>query len=116
MTDFESILDEAHTAAGAAIAAMPPEDMNALDCGFAWVMIDGNSPLARHCRKMIKAAGGERHANRKFGSKGYPSGWQFWKPGGFGGQAIGHHEAGAKAFRDVLARHGIRADVGSRFD
>lgn len=40
----------------------------------------------------------------------------WWKPGGFNGQAIGHHEAGAKAFRDVLAKHNIVGTTGSRYD
>lgn len=42
--------------------------------------------------------------------------WQWWKPGGFAGQSVGIHEAGARAFRDKLAEYGIRADVGSRLD
>jgi hypothetical protein len=119
--DFEAILTEATAAAEAAIAAKGPENMNALDCGFAWVNISGTEPLARYCRKMINASGANATpanlaALRKYGGKGYPSGWEFWKPGGFNGQAIGHHEAGARAFNEVLARHNIRGTVGSRYD
>lgn len=115
--DYEAILKEAHEAARQAVDAMGPENMNALDCGFAWVNISGNEPLARFCRKALRNRGETDIAARRFyGSKGYPTGWQFWEPGGFRGQAIGHHEAGAKAFRDVLARYGIRADVGSRLE
>lgn len=111
--NYETILDEAHEAARKAVNAMGPENMHALDCGFAWVTIDGNDPLARHCRKQLKESPTMR---RTYGDKGYPKGWQFWKPGDFDGQAVGHHEAGARAFRDKLAEYGIRADVGSRLD
>lgn len=125
--DFQKILDEAYEAARTAIAAKGPEDTRALDCGFAWVNISGTEPLARFCRAQIKAAeklraeGGCGHGfvmERQifYGGRGYPSGWQFWEPGGFDGQAIGHHLAGATAFNAVLARHNIRGTVGSRYD
>lgn len=110
--DFEAIIDEAHAAAAAAQQGMV-ENPNALDCGFAWVTLSGNDTMARYCRHSVAAKGGDR---QRYGSKGYPIGWQWWCPGGFRGQAISIHEAGARAFRDVLARYGIRADVGSRLD
>lgn len=115
--DFEAILNAAHEAAKAAQVGMV--EGRGLDCGFAWVTISGNDALARHCRKQIKAAGGERNLtfeqSRLYGRAGEP-GWQWWKPGGFPGQSVGIHEAGARAFRDKLAEYGIRADVGSRLD
>lgn len=120
-TDYEMILAEAHGAAIFAVrdASRKFDEMRGA-CGFAWVNISGNEPLARFCRKELKAydkAGVTnplmRHA---LGDKGYPSGWQFWNPGNHGGQRIDIKEAGAKAFRDVLAKYGIRADVGSRLD
>lgn len=118
--DFEAILTEAFAAAETAIAAKGPENMNAVDCGFAWVNISGTEPLARYCRKQIsQATEAERRTfefSRRFGDKGYPSGWQWWKPGSFAGQAIGHHIAGATAFNEVLAKHNIRGTVGSRYD
>lgn len=117
--DFEAILNEAHAAAREAIAKMGPENPRALDCGFAWVKISGNEPLARYCRKMVKTVGDANmtafNASRHYGRPGEP-GWQWWKPGGFPGQAIGHHEAGAKAFNAVLAKHNIRGETGSRYD
>lgn len=128
--DFQKILDEAHAAAAAAQKGMV-ENPNAFDCGFAWVTIDGKDPLARFCRKQLKrikheenekgyglqeAYAAVRRAEQIYGDKGYPRGWQFWKPGGSQAQSIGIHEAGARAFRDKLAEHGIRADVGSRLD
>jgi len=114
--DYEKILKEAHEAAR--LAQIGGHDRGA--CGFAWVTIDGNDGLARHCRKMAKQAEdrGVPYAQGRglYGSKGYPKGWQFWKPGGFGGQAIETHEQGSVAFRDKLGEYGIRADCGSRLD
>lgn len=52
----------------------------------------------------------------RYGDKGYPRGWQFWKPGNHNGQSVRIFEAGARGFRDELAKYGIRADVGSRLD
>ena len=118
--DYEAILNEAHAAAAEAVkvAATRYDEMRGA-CGFAWVTISGTEPLARYCRKQLKALpiDGTRTASRmRLGSKGYPSGWQFWNPGNHGGQRVDIKEAGAKAFRDVLAKHGIRADAGSRLD
>lgn len=117
--DYETIFQEACDAARLAVKAeiaREPENENTLDCGFAWVTVPGNEGLARWCRDQKKRWKGSQIEAAKFGDKGYPSGWQFWKPGNFNGQSIRIHEVGAKAFRDVLARHGIRADVGSRYD
>lgn len=127
--DFQAILTEAHAAASKAQEGMV-ENMNALDCGFAWVVVDGMDPLARACRKAIKAKAGEyektgipRPADKAdqdmrgfWGSKGYPTGWQFWSPGHAPVQAVGIHEAGAKAFALKLGEYGIRAEWRSRLD
>lgn len=123
MIDYEKILDEAHAAAAGAVEVASqkyPEQIGA--CGFAWATIPGNEALARHCRaqiaKLNKQHGGNppRSLTLKYGSKGYPSGWQFWNPGGYMGQRIEVKEFGAAAFRDELAAAGIRADTGSRLD
>jgi len=134
---WETYLEEAYAAASEAQRGMV-ENPNALDCGFAWVQVDpGQHPFVAYCRKQRKAAEearrmAERAAPdgragsalwdrvRRYGSKGYPGGWQFWCPGSFRGQAIGIHEAGARAFRDSLALQrgmgGARVTMGSRFD
>jgi len=100
MTEYETIIASATAAAIEACEAEGPENMNALDCGFAWVTISGKEPLARHCRKRAAALGHVRH---NYGSKGYPAGWHWRNPGKFMGQAIGHKLAGARAFQKVLA-------------
>jgi hypothetical protein len=120
--DYEAILNEAHAAAAEAIKTVSIYmDENKGACGFAWVMIGGNDPLARYCRKMIKFNSTEpeavrRNLDRPYGSKGYPTGWQFWNPGNHNGQRVDIKEAGAKAFAMSLAKHGIRADWSSRLD
>lgn len=121
-SQFEKILDEAHEAAHEAVAEASkkyPEMAGA--CGFAWVKIDGKEPIAYHCRKMknSEVSSDPRFRNeyaRRYGDKGYPNGWQFWNPGNHNGQRVDIKEAGAAAFRDVLASYGIRADSGSRLD
>lgn len=111
--DYEAILIEAHAEAAKAVAhaATVYDEMRGA-CGFAWVTISGNEPLARHCRKQSKNTLMRQH----YGDKGYPKGWQFWNPGNHGGQRVDIKEAGAKAFVMVLAKYGIRADQGSRLD
>ena len=113
---FAAILVEAHNAARNAVAiAATQYDEMAGGCGFAWVNISGTEPLARYCRMRIKQTP-DRRAQLPFGDKGYPSGWQFWNPGNHGGQRVDIKEAGAKAFRDALGKHGISAVSGSRLD
>ena len=109
--DYKAILTEAHGAAVAATCDLV-EDMNAFDCGFAWVTIEGNEPLARFCRK----SAGDWSGRRFYGDKGWREGWQWWCPGNAPVQSMNIHLAGARAFSDVLAKYGIRADVGCRYD
>lgn len=117
---FEDVLGEAHEAARKAQLGMT--EGYGLDCGFAWVKIEGNSALARYCRKLSKMDGHNFPMSRsmsraqRYGGKGWPTGWTFWCPGNFRGQSVGVHEKGAKAFRDVLAKYNIRADMMSRLD
>lgn len=111
MLNFRPILEGAHNAATRAQIGLPETAM----CGFAWVTVDGNSPIARWCRTGVKL-GKEGGSRRFYGDKGYPLGWQWWEPGGYHGQSITIHEAGAQAFREYLSQHGISATVGSRYD
>lgn len=134
--DFEQILKDAHTAATKAILEKfrKGDREQPFNCGFAWVKVDGNDPLARFCRQRIKnthtqLGGRTREEHRLFGDKGEP-GWQWWKPGNWPSAAVlglndvpkvyeqdmDFHIEGAKAFVKVLAEHGIRATVGSRLD
>ena len=110
--NYDTLLARAHEAASAAQVGLSSHPFN---CGFAWVKIDGNSPLARHCRRQHKIFP-ETFASRRFyGSKSEP-GWQWWGPGDYAGQDMDVKLAGARAFVDELAKAGIRADIGSRLD
>ena len=130
---FEKILNEAHAAATAAIRAMfdAGKSEQPFNCGFAWVTIDGTSPMARHCRKMANSETGQSKAfkseyHHRYGDKGYPRGWQWWGPGDWpSSQEMGHpvytqdmdfKAAGARAFQDVLGTYGYNATVGTRLD
>lgn len=119
--EYRAVFDRATAAAKAAIeaeVARRPEG-NDLDCGFAWVVVrPANSPFVNWCKRQIKDAGGERAPGaRQYGDKHYAGGWCFWEPGDYPGQSVRFHEAGAKAFRDVIAQElGIYAEVGSRLD
>lgn len=107
---YETALNRAYAAADAAQAGLV-EDMNALDCGYAWVTVSDRA-FAGWCRKKLNATG-----DLRYGDKHWRSGWNFWGPGNFKGQSIGIKEVGAKAFRDVIAQElGIYAEMGSRLD
>lgn len=121
--NYDLIIQQAHEAATAAIRAKfdKGDQEQGMNCGFAWVTISGNEPLARHCRARKDSTG-----QRVYGSKGEPRGWWFWGPGHWPtaeeigrtvyGQDMDFKRAGAEAFADVLARYGIRATVSSRLD
>lgn len=115
--DFEAILREAHAAAAEAVRGLPDHGA----CGFAWAKVPGNSPIACWARAEQRRRSDDNDmlclADARFlGERGYPAGHEWWKPGDFHGQSLEAHEAGAKAFREVLARYGISAEVGSRLD
>lgn len=96
---YETIFDEAKEAARKAVAeeiAREPEDMNTLDCGFAWVIISGKDRLTTWCKKQILKKGfkiepsgnltpvrtfktnderwAAQHACHLYGGRGYPKG------------------------------------------
>lgn len=124
--DFELILSDAYKAATRAILVHSLHHKEQeFNCGFAWVTIDGTEPLARHCHKALvagnKTGWTDRDTKMFYGSKGYPTGWQFWCPGDWPEthrhrQDMDFHRAGAEAFAKSLATYGIRATVGSRLD
>lgn len=120
---YHAILAQAHAAAQKAVADKGPENMKALDCGMAWVIVKPMShPFIQWCKRSQADNGGDRSLSvtRLYGDKhmGRGGGWRWYKPGWFDGQAIGHHEAGAQAFAKVLCENLIGAEVicDSRLD
>lgn len=112
---YADALHNAHKAASLAQVGMV-EDMNAMDCGFAWVVVHDRSFMG-WCRKAKEIALLEDIGRNYYGDKHYAAGWCFWKPGSFNGQSIGIHEAGARAFALSLETAlGIKCEIGSRFD
>lgn len=71
-------------------------------CGFAWVVVPGNSPFGRWAKK----AGVAR--------PGYPKGIHFWVREF--GQSMERKEAFARAFAKVLKEAGVQAYSDSRMD
>ncbi|UFK26752.1 hypothetical protein [Roseobacter phage RDJL6] len=112
---LEEILDEALTASHRAAHKAEKQAETWFPCGFAWVTIGGNEPLARHCREALDEADPEATSTR-YGNKGYPKGWTWWCPGHRSTQRMETFQVGAAAFAAVLKKHGIDATVGSRMD
>jgi hypothetical protein len=76
-------------------------------CGFAWVDIYGiraNSKLG----KQLQSLGIKKDSYKKCHS--------VWDPAGLNVQNIDIKEAGARAFAEVLQKHGFKAYDGSRLD
>jgi len=75
-------------------------------CGFAWVDVKerSNSKLG----KALQAVG-----FRKSWQGGV---LQLWDPAKHAGQSMDCKEVGARAYAEVLQKHGIRAYMGSRAD
>jgi len=71
-------------------------------CGFAWVAFPGNTGWARWCKK------------KGLTSKRYPKGLMIWV-NGFG-QSYERKMAYARAFAEVLRKHGIKAWAEGRLD
>lgn len=112
--NYTDILNKAHLAAQAAVKDKKDDGA----CGMAWV-VSTDRKLNAWCKKQLPImtiAG--RHDHVTYGDKHHPSGWQFYKPGNFRGQAVLAHEAGADAFCQVL-RQELGPEhfyVGSRLD
>lgn len=106
--DPKKVLDEAFEAARKAtdeyVASHPNEWY---PCGFAWVRIPGRSPLVKH----LKAMG-----DRRGGHPGYPKGWDIWNPSDHPTQSLDAKLVGARAFAEVLKKHGFEGYADSRWD
>lgn len=135
---YDAILEEAIDAANKAQIGFIAVNGEPMYCGFAWAKItDGRHPMVNWLKKEILKCGfkidsagnlnpvramtdSERNIAyrnaRKFGSKSYSKGWEFWAPGNYNGQSMSIKEVGARAFAEVLRQNGIPVSVGSRPD
>jgi len=134
--DYEKIITDAHAAADKAIldyyAAGNRE--GGINCGFAWVKLDGRAGLARYCRSKLpdRRAIEDRDLWLRYGSSS-ENGWQWWGPGEWPTlkqvkavcpdfddriytQDKDFKYVAAKAFVLVLNEAGIGADARCRFD
>lgn len=76
-------------------------------CGFAWVNVYVTRSNSKEA-KLLKEIGFKRDY--------VPKRLCFWKPGNYNGQSMDVLEAGARAYAEVLSKHGFRAYMGSRAD
>ena len=81
-------------------------------CGFAWIVVKGNSSFGRWATKQTEKT--ESGYVRELWSKHYPSGlchyvWEF-------NQSVTRKKAYARACAAVLNEYGIDAYAGSRLD
>ena len=105
---IEEIHFEATVAAEQAAAKFFQEKLGGQDqyaCGFAWVTVfeKASTRLGRRLKEV-----GFR--------KSYDGGLQLWNPSNFRCQNVDTLEEGARAYAEVLKRHGIQAYAGSRLD
>lgn len=120
--DVAAIHAEAHAAGMRAGHAVTPKPMTVVEtdvfgrripgapvyrvdegmCGFAWVSFKGNTAFGRQMKRLGIA------------SRDYPTGLCVWV--GEFGQSIERKEAYARAYAEVLRKHGIEAYANSRLD
>jgi len=105
--DIQAIKNEAQTAAITAEQAFIAQHGEMAYCGFAWVDVF----VSRTNSKEAKAL-----AEMGFKKSYRPRTMNLWTCGSYHGQSMDVKEAGARAYADVLTKHGFRAYMGSRAD
>ena len=76
-------------------------------CGFAWVDVAVTRTNSKEA-KLLESIG--------FEPSWRPKQMQLWNPTEYRGQSMDVKEAGARAYAEVLQRHGFKAYMGSRAD
>jgi len=105
--DIQAIRNEAQTAAITAENAYLAQYGERAYCGFAWVDVFVARTNSKEA-KLLKEIGFKRDYK--------PKCLNMWKPGNYNGQSMDVLEEGARAYADVLRKHGFRAYAGSRAD
>ena len=107
MMDILAIKNEAEQAAIQAQTTFLQTHGEMAYCGFAWVDVFVERTNSKEA-KLLKSIGFKPSWRRKC--------LNLWKVGNYNGQSMDVLEAGARAYADVLKKHGFRAYMGSRAD
>jgi len=105
--DILAIKNEAEVAANLAQASYIQKHGEPGYCGFAWVNVYVGRTNSTEAKELMKLG---------FKKDYRPKCLNLWKPGNYNGQSMDIHEEGARAYADVLQKHGFRAYAGSRAD
>jgi hypothetical protein len=105
--DFQAIHNEAYQAAVNAENAYLAQYGERAYCGFAWVNVYVDRTNSKEAKGLM---------NIGFKKDYRPKCLNMWKPGNYNGQSMDVLEEGARAYADVLQKHGFRAYAGSRAD
>ena len=116
MQNIHNIHTEATQAARNAVGAFL-EDWNTktggnqygepMYCGFAWVDVAVTRTNSKEA-KLLESIG--------FKPSWRPKQMQLWDPADYRGQSMDCKEVGARAYAEVLQKHGFKAYMGSRAD
>ena len=102
--NIQAIKLEAEQAAVAAENAYLAQYGERAYCGFAWVDVFVDRTNSKEA-KLLKEIGFKRDYK--------PKCLNLWSPGNYHGQSMDVLEEGARAYAEVLRKHGFRAYAGS---
>ena len=105
--NIQAIKLEAEQAANQAQATFLSQHGEMAYCGFAWVDVFVPRTNSKEA-KLLKEIGFKRDYK--------PKCLNLWSPGNYHGQSMDVLEEGARAYAEVLRKHGFRAYMGSRAD
>ena len=105
--NIQAIKLEAEQAANQAQATFLSQHGERAYCGFSWVDVFVDRTNSKEA-KLLKEIGFKRDYK--------PKCLNLWSPGNYHGQSMDVLEAGARAYAEVLRKHGFRAYMGSRAD
>ena len=105
--DILAIKNEAEVAANLAQATYLNQHGEDAYCGFAWVNVYVERTNSKAAKELLGIG---------FKKDYVPKRLNLWSPGAYKGQSMSVLEAGARAYADVLQKHGFRAYAGSRPD
>ena len=105
--NIQAIKLEAEQAAVAAENAYLAQYGERAYCGFAWVDVFVDRTNSKEA-KLLKEIGFKRDYK--------PKCLNLWSPGNYHGLSMDVLEEGARAYAEVLRKHGFRAYAGSRPD